>query len=91
MTSLLSADSETVSALREAIEALRLLADYKLPPKLERRMHELGENKEFLDSEQHAELMEFVEFAQARTLEKLKAMRALKRLRQTAPGLFEQS
>jgi hypothetical protein len=87
----LSPDSEAGSALREGIEALRLLAEYKLPPKLERRMHELGENKEFLDSEQHAELMELVEFAQARTLEKLKAMVALKRLRQAVPSLFEQS
>jgi hypothetical protein len=87
----LPADSDALPALREGVEALRLLAEYKLPPRLQRRMHELGENKEFLDPEAHAELMELVEFAQGRTLEQLKAMAALKRLRQVMPSLFEQS
>jgi hypothetical protein len=53
-------------------------------------MHELGENKEFLGPEEHAELMELVDFAQGRTLEKLKALVALKRLREAIPSLFEE-
>lgn len=89
MSAGLTASPEALSALREGVEALRLVAEYKLPPTLQHRMLELGENKEFLSAEQHAELMELVEFAQGRTLEKLKAMLALKRLQQAAPSLFE--
>jgi hypothetical protein len=90
LATVLTANAEAVAALKEGVEALRLLAEYELPPRLRRRMHELGENKEFLGPEQHAELMELAEFAQGLTLEKLKAMGALKRLRVTVPSLFEQ-
>jgi hypothetical protein len=85
----MSTDSEAASALREGIEALRSLAEYKLPPMLQRRMHELGANKEFLSPDQHAELVELVEFSLDRSVEKTKAMQALKRLREIAPQLFE--
>jgi len=85
----LTADSETLSALREGVEALQLMADYKLPSTLDRRMHELGARKEFLSPDEHAELLALVDLAQGRTVEKLKAMVALKRLRQSAPSLFK--
>lgn len=88
--SALTADADVLSALREGVEALRHLAEYELPPTLQRRMHELGENKEFLGPREHDELMELADFAQARTLEKVKAMLALQRLRQAVPSLFEQ-
>jgi hypothetical protein len=52
-------------------------------------MHDLGENKEFLSPEQHAELVELVDFSQGLNVEKLKAMLALKRLRESVPSLFE--
>jgi hypothetical protein len=89
VSTVLTANSEAYCALRDGLEALRLLSEYKLPPHLQRRMHELGENKEFLNPEQHAELMELVDFAEGLSLEKLKAMLALKRLRENMPSLFE--
>ena len=89
MSTLLTEDSAAYSALRDGVEALRLLSEYKLPPRLQRRMHELGENKEFLNTEEHAELMELAEFAEGLSLEKRRANLALKRLRENVPSLFE--
>jgi len=89
VSSVLTPNSDVYSALRDGVEALRAVSEYRLPAQLARRMHELGERKEFLTPEEHAELMELVEFAENRTIEKLKAMLALKRLRETVPELFE--
>ena len=50
-------------------------------------MLELGERKEFLDATEYAELMALVSFAQQRTLEKLEAEVALKRLESVYPDL----
>ena len=91
MSAILTPDSDAYGALRDGVDALRQLAEYRLPPHLQRRMHDLGENKEFLSPEQHAELVELVEFSQGLNVEKLKAMLAIKRLRESVPSLFESS
>jgi hypothetical protein len=65
------------------------VAESKLTASLQRRMHDLGERKETLTNEEHSELLALVEFAEERTLEKLRAMLALKRLEHAAPKLFE--
>ncbi len=68
------------SALVPSIAALRQLARYRLEPSLQRRLQVLGERKEFLDKEEHNELLALVAFTQRRTIEKLQARVALERL-----------
>jgi hypothetical protein len=63
------------------------MADYELKPSLHRRMHELGERKEYLTQAEYDELLALVDFAQKRTIEKLEAQVALARLRAALPGL----
>ena len=48
--------------LRDCIHALRPVADYELEPALDRRLNDLGERKEFLTQEEHAELLDLVAF-----------------------------
>jgi len=64
------------------------MADYELDPPLQRRIHELGERKEFLTSAEHEELLAFVDFVHKRTIEKLEAQTALARLRTAIPGVL---
>ena len=68
-------------------EALHRMADYELDPPL-RRIHELGERKEFLTPTEHEELLALVDFVHKRTIEKLKAQTALARLRTALPGVL---
>jgi len=76
-------------ALRACRNALRRVANYQLDPELDRWMLELGERKEFLNSSQYAELMSLVAFTQQRSLEKLEAQLALKRLESAYPDLAD--
>lgn len=78
---------ELKTALSPTVAALRRLAEYELEPSINRRMQKLGERKEFLGKEEHAELMALVTFAERRTIEKLEAEVALKRLRELMPEL----
>ena len=78
-------------AIRTCRNALRRVAEYELDPQLDRWMLELGERKEFLDSNQHAEFMSLVAFTQQRTLEKLEAQLALKRLKSAYPELPDEA
>jgi hypothetical protein len=80
--------SELQEALRPAVEVLRRMARYKMEPFLARRMTELGERKEFLTKKEHDELMQFVDFWQNRTNDKLQALFALKNLREVCPKLL---
>ena len=45
------------------------------------------QRKEFLNEEEHAELLSLVEFARRRTIEKLQAQLALKQLHESVPEL----
>jgi hypothetical protein len=56
-----------------------------MPPALDQRLRDLGERKEFLSPEEHAELLALVAFTQQRTLEKLEAELALRRLQAVVP------
>ena len=73
--------------LRDCIRALRPVADYELEPALDRRLSDLGERKEFLTPVEHAELLDLVAFARHRSLEKLEAQLALRRLQEVAPDV----
>jgi len=71
--------------LRECVRAMRPVADYQLEPALDRRLRDLGERKEFLSPEEHAELIDLVAFSRKRSIEKLGARLALRRLNEIAP------
>src|SRR5271157_2529320 len=72
--------------LWDCARALRPVADYQLEPALDdRRLRDLGERKEFLSPEEHAELIDLVAFSQRRSIEKLGARLALRRLNEIAP------
>lgn len=83
-------DPEFESAVKACASALRRLADSELPPDLLRQIERLSQRKEFLDSDQHAELSALTEFWRSRLIEKLEARTALQRLRDLAPDLVEQ-
>jgi hypothetical protein len=74
-------------ALGSAESALRRLAGYELEPSVARRLEMLSEQKEFLNAEEHAQLLGLVEFARRRTIEKLEAQLALKQLHEVAPEM----
>jgi len=84
-------EPDRANALRTCRSALRRVANYQLDPQLDRWMLEMGERKEFLDSSQHAELMSLVAFTQQRSLEKLEAQLALKRLESAYPNLADEA
>jgi hypothetical protein len=73
-------DLRVQSALRHGVHALKRVANYVLPAALDRRLKELGENKEYLGAAEHEELLALVTFTQERTLEKLQAEIALRDL-----------
>lgn len=50
-------------------------------------MHALGERKEFLGKGEHDEFLALVAFAQRRSIEKLDAQVALKRLNELLPDM----
>ena len=74
-------------ALESSVTALRRVASYKLDPALDRRILELGERKELLTAAERSELLAWVAFTQERSLEKLEAERALRRLVALCPEL----
>jgi hypothetical protein len=80
-------DPQFQSAIQACAVALHRVADYDLDPSLQRRIHELGERKEFLSSAEHEELLALVDFVHKRTIEKLEAQVALSRLRTAIPGV----
>ncbi len=89
VTSISISDPKLHTALRSCWRALRRLADYQLDPSLDQRLQELGERKEFLSAEEHAELMALINFTQKRSIEKLEAEVALERLREFFPDVVD--
>lgn len=85
MVTTASLQPEFRSALGLCVGALRRVVDYRLDPSLDRRLNELGERKEFLTAEEHEELLALVSFARQRTIEKLEAENALRRLNEVCP------
>jgi hypothetical protein len=81
-------DMALESLLRECVDVLQQVADYRLPPALDNRLLWLSENKEKLDESERGELFAIAEFAEERTLEKVRARAALKRLGEAFPDLM---
>jgi hypothetical protein len=76
-----------VGRARVFCAALRRVGGYSLDSALDRRILELGERKEFLTPAERSELLAWVAFTQERSLEKLEAERALRRLLAVCPEL----
>ena len=85
MTPTTLADSRVQSALRHGVRALQRVANYVLPPALDRRLQTLGENKEYLGAADHEELLALVTFTHERAIEKLQAELALRELQTLLP------
>lgn len=60
-------------ALQMCVASLSRLASYRFDDFLQHRLRDLGERKEELASAEHEELLALVQFAEARTREKLVA------------------
>jgi hypothetical protein len=73
--------------LAECVAALQGIAATRLPLPLDRRMLWLSENKEILSEAEREELLAAIEFAEDRTLQKLRAQVLLKRLAELFPNL----
>ena len=71
--------------LRDCARALRPVADHQLEPALDRRLRDLSERKEFRSPEEYAELIDLVAFSRKRSIEKLGARLAPRRLNEIAP------
>lgn len=78
-------DARVQSALRHGVHALKRVANNILSAALDRRLQELGENKEYLGAAEHEELLALVTFTHERTLEKLQAELALRELQTLLP------
>jgi hypothetical protein len=79
--------AEVKQALSPTIAFLRRMARYKLDSAVQRRLLKLGERKEFLGKEEHDELLALVAFSEQRSIEKLEAQVALKRLGEVVSGV----
>lgn len=88
MTAAIS-EPDRQAALRSSAAALGRLADYRLPPELDRRILELGERKESLSPDERAELGAWVAFTQQRSIETAEARVALRRLSAVFPELAD--
>jgi hypothetical protein len=73
--------------LANCVAALRRVAEYRLPPAMDRRLLWLSENKESLSEGEREELLAAVEFSEDRTIEKLQAQAVLQQLARLYPHL----
>lgn len=76
------------SVLGDCVAALRRIANYRLPPALDRRFLWLSENKEMLSATEREELLALVDLSEEKAVEKLQARAALKRLAEIYPHLI---
>jgi hypothetical protein len=85
--STLVAEMGLEEVLSECVATLRRVAEYRLPPALDRRLLWLSENKEQLSEAEREELLAAVEFSEDRTIEKLQAQAVLRQLARLYPHL----
>jgi hypothetical protein len=89
VNSVATLDPGFVSALEEAVDVLRSVAEYELENELQQRLRELGENKEACSLEDRQEHRQLAEFWRKQTLRKVRATNVLNRLRESAPELVD--
>jgi hypothetical protein len=85
--STLSLDHDLYSALEEAVNVLRNVADFRLEQDAENRMRGLGEQKADCSLAERDEHRQLADLWRRRTLQKLQAMNVLRRLHKVAPQL----
>lgn len=78
------------AAVARSVSAHRRVAAYTLPPALDARMLDLAERKDELTPAERDELLALVAFTQARSIEKLEAELAARRLTDAYPDLSAQ-
>lgn len=83
----ISTEPDFQEALDTCVAALRQIAVADVDESTQRRFLDLSENKEFLNEQQHEELMGMVEDWQQRTNERLKAQVVLKYLGELFPAM----
>jgi hypothetical protein len=88
MSALSTLDPDVYSAIEEAIGVLLDVAAYRLEGDAQQRMHELLAKKESCTPTERDEHRQLADLWRKRTLQKLKAINALKRLHETAPELI---
>jgi hypothetical protein len=77
--------------LRNCMDTLQRMANYRLPSALDQRLLWLSENKDQLDESQREELVALVEIADQRSLDKVQAKAALEGLARIYPDLLSSS
>jgi hypothetical protein len=87
MSALSTLDRDVYSALEEAIGVLRDVAEYRLEDEVQHRIHDLLAKKETCSPEEREEHRQLADLWRKRTLQKLQALNALKRLRDAVPEL----
>jgi hypothetical protein len=83
----MSPEPDWRSAVSRSVSAHRRVAAYTLPPALDAKLLDLSERKESLTPTEREELLALVAFTQARSLEKLEAELAVRRLTDAYPDL----
>ncbi len=78
MDSVATLAPDFVSALEEAADVLRSVAEFELADGLLRRMRELGENKETCSPAEREEHRQLAEFWRRQTLCKIRAFNAVR-------------
>ena len=84
-------EAERTNAIRVSTAALKRWSNYQLPPELDRRILDLGERKESLTESERLEFMAWIEFTQQKSIDKLSAEVALKRLEEQFPEAVDRS
>jgi hypothetical protein len=87
VTSVATLDPGLVSALGEAVDVLRSVAELELDDELQQRLRVLGENKEACTADQRNEHRQLADFWRRQTLRKVRALNVLRRLGELAPEL----
>lgn len=82
---------QSVPILRDCVDTLRRMANYRLPGALDQRLLWLSENKERLDEAQREELAALVDLADHRSLDKVQAQAVLEGLTKIYPDLVSAS
>jgi len=85
VNSVATLDPKFVSALEQAVDLLRSVAECELQDDLQQRTRQLGENKEACSAEEREEHRQLSEFWRKQTLRKLQAVNVLQRLYKTEP------
>ena len=86
----MSPEPDWRSAVSRSVSAHRRIAAYTLPAALDARLLDLSERKESLTPAEREELLALLAFTQTRSIEKLEAELAVRRLTDAYPDLSAQ-